>query len=1007
MLAEDDVWDYRLLRRSVRPAGPKEGSPGRPAGARASPPGGGGGGRRGRGRGRARRPRSPPTAAPDPKAAPSPQLPGPEEGRTPAKRRPVHSGHCPLCQMPLSLLLVQTPRWHVAECAGLEAPGGTRQECPDGMLCDTTIPSHYKRYSHFLLAESRAMTQSAFESTFCNSPLKDIISPDPYHSQQSSKTSPSVYIKDSSASKNQNALLLLKSPSTKTVKEASSKKIAQSTRGNKSSPEKGLKQDVTRSQTSPLYAVLHSNSTQQLPGTVSQLATKEEFGSKMGRLFGDRRDNDTVLEVKSSDEDSVISLVPTADYDEDSISYSPLCSDDDIPGQIRFSLTRKRLFNTEAFNHDCKSDEDIFSDFKKLNESKEEPDFKYAGFDLTHVKKVDDSSSGCNSDSSDQFTDSANIQTKRRNKNLKRIKTQVKAVFSAQAHIPVDGGILKQEGNEFEPHLSETDLIKPAHSNLDCSLPLKKNADRSLKTMQLKQETGESIQSAPRLPLERRDQTDKAKVDNYSLLAGTSLRVNKQPLGLSSSVAVKEANACSVTGIASHSGGLQKDRTQALEMASQNVLARNIIRIPQKTVACKGLKQMDIGVFFGLEPKAKAEQELAKSTTETAAKELSSEISFNEKRPRQRKRKAGDSVGNGEETLGLVGSIPPKELGTRESRRSKRWKGEVSTPGKNESETEKNENGTKKHENGTTKKPCPFYKKIPGTYFTVDAFCYGVIEGCTSYFLTHFHSDHYRGLTKKFKCPIYCSKITGNLVRCKLRVEDEYIKTIPMNTECIVDGVKVVLLEANHCPGAVMLLFQLASGKLLLHTGDFRAQTSMERYPHLLGQKVHTLYLDTTYCSPEYDFPSQQQTIQFAASVAFEAVTLNPRTLIVCGTYSIGKEKIFLAIADVLGFKVCVSRDKLAILQCLESEQVNSAITVDWESSQFHLLPMMQINFKISWPACSFSPQHPDCVEIKNSSKNLKPGTTLLSLFHLFNFFFCFVYILCIVIASRKKEQWR
>ncbi len=49
-----------------------------------------------------------------------------------------------------------------------------------------------------------------------------------------------------------------------------------------------------------------------------------------------------------------------------------------------------------------------------------------------------------------------------------------------------------------------------------------------------------------------------------------------------------------------------------------------------------------------------------------------------------------------------------------------------------------------------------------------------------------------------------------------------------------------------------------------------------------------------SYCSPEYTFPRQQEVINFAASTAFELVTLNPRTLVVCGSYSVGKEKVFL-----------------------------------------------------------------------------------------------------------------
>ena len=41
-------------------------------------------------------------------------------------------------------------------------------------------------------------------------------------------------------------------------------------------------------------------------------------------------------------------------------------------------------------------------------------------------------------------------------------------------------------------------------------------------------------------------------------------------------------------------------------------------------------------------------------------------------------------------------------------------------------------------------------------------------------------------------------QITGNLVRSKLKVEEKYLHILPMNSRVTVDGVGVILMEANQ-----------------------------------------------------------------------------------------------------------------------------------------------------------------------------------------------------------------
>jgi hypothetical protein len=101
----------------------------------------------------------------------------------------------------------------------------------------------------------------------------------------------------------------------------------------------------------------------------------------------------------------------------------------------------------------------------------------------------------------------------------------------------------------------------------------------------------------------------------------------------------------------------------------------------------------------------------------------------------------------------------------------------------------------------TESRQCPFYKKIPGTGFAIDAFCYGSVTGVSSYFLSHFHYDHYRGLGKWLDKPLYCSQVTANLVNLKIKLKPGIIRVLPLNESRVIENIEVILIDANHCPG--------------------------------------------------------------------------------------------------------------------------------------------------------------------------------------------------------------
>lgn len=147
-----------------------------------------------------------------------------------------------------------------------------------------------------------------------------------------------------------------------------------------------------------------------------------------------------------------------------------------------------------------------------------------------------------------------------------------------------------------------------------------------------------------------------------------------------------------------------------------------------------------------------------------------------------------------------------------------------------------------------------------------------------------------------------------------------------------------------------MFLFRLRTGECVLHTGDFRASSDMEEYPEFWNHRIDTIYLDTTYLSNKYDFKSQHQAISDILAEcgdffkAKEAVGMS-KCLIVCGAYKIGKEKVWLSIAQKFNLKVFVDSERRKAMECLENSDLLSTLTVNPLEANIHVLSLGNVTY--------------------------------------------------------------
>jgi len=162
----------------------------------------------------------------------------------------------------------------------------------------------------------------------------------------------------------------------------------------------------------------------------------------------------------------------------------------------------------------------------------------------------------------------------------------------------------------------------------------------------------------------------------------------------------------------------------------------------------------------------------------------------------------------------------------------------------------------------------------------------------------------------------------------------------------VVAGVELTAVDANHCPGSLMFVMRLVMGITILHCGDCRAGPGMEEEPVFWNPRVvDTVYLDTTYCKPEYDFPSQGDVIDRTVELVVEFLASHPSTAVLVGAYMIGKERIFKAVARELDCNVWAEPRRVKTWECLGDREILNRRVADRSKAVVQVVQQRQLHW--------------------------------------------------------------
>ncbi|XP_021970656.1 protein artemis [Helianthus annuus] len=214
------------------------------------------------------------------------------------------------------------------------------------------------------------------------------------------------------------------------------------------------------------------------------------------------------------------------------------------------------------------------------------------------------------------------------------------------------------------------------------------------------------------------------------------------------------------------------------------------------------------------------------------------------------------------------------------------------------------------------------------------------------HFLTHAHKDHSQGISTHASFPIYATPITKALtlnyyphLNESLFVDIEIGQSIAVDDS--LEGFTVTAFDANHCPGAVMFLFEGAFGNIL-HTGDCRLTPEcLQRLPEKYVGKISRepkcrldyVFLDCTFGTFSSKMPSKHVAIR----QVIDCIWNHPDARVVYLTCDLlGQEEILVSVCQTFGSKIFIDKENNP--ECFQSLSLTVPDIISHDpSSRFHL----------------------------------------------------------------------